>query len=1075
MDSTSLTTVDENARRRFEAAWRDGRPGPLEQFLPDPEHPCFLATLEELVHIEMEFGWKARGDGPGTAVGPPPLVEGYLARFPCLDRPAAVRRLLRQEYWARHRYGDRPPADEYRRRFPQVSLGAEDIDTAPAESPRAPEVTRIPGYEILGVLGRGGMGLVYHARQLNPPRPVALKVVLAGAHASAEALSRCRREAEAAAGLQHPHIVQVYGVGDIPGADGKPSGLPYFSLEFVSGGTLAQWAAGKPQSPRAAAGLVRTLAEAIHYAHERGVIHRDLKPANVLLWGQGRRASEQDRTPFLQDGADPDAHPAALPIPKVTDFGLAKCLAADSDLTRTGDVIGTPNYMAPEQAAGKAREVGPAADVYSLGAILYELLTGRPPFLGETPPETMLRVLHEEPVPVRRLQPKVPRDLETITLKCLRKQPGKRYASARELAGDLGRFLAGEPVRARPTPHWERALKWARRRPAAAALLGFALLATVCVALGVLWHTAQLSEALQTAEDRRKEAERESRRAEANFARASAVVDEMVSWVGQQRLADVPHMEQARRDILQKALRLYQDLLREKGTDPAVRWRVGVAHARVGEVHRLLGRPELGEKAYSQAVPILRELVAEAPAVSLYRQSLASTLYDRGILRKDARRAAEAEEDVGAALALRRRLVADFPSDPEHRRTLADALNLLGILRWQTGRRPEAEQAYREAIALRRRLVQDDPSASHRQVLAMTLTNLGWLLAASGRTKEAEATYREALGLQEKVAAELPAVAGCRQDLAGTLYNLGRLLAVAGRAREAEPLLRRSRDLRARLVADFPTRPDYRRELGLSCYQLAELLWLRGEAAEGERLYADALAACEKLVADFPNAVRDRTTLALYQGALPRALVKRGCPGEAEKAYRLGLVVYERLAKKLPDVPQWQRWLGDTLEKLGRLAALREDRAEAPRLFRKAAEHRRAFLKANPADPEARRALRATLGTWAEILVRLGQHAEAARVAEERSGLAPEGWQHPHWAASLLCRCVRLAAKDLQFSAAERVRLVRAYGDRAVELLREARRRGLPGGPQLRAESAFEPLRQRADFQKVVTEPGPGK
>ena len=285
--------------------------------------------------------------------------------------------------------------------------------SGPGEEPRP---ARIPGYEILGELGRGGMGVVYKARQTKLNRIVAVKMVLAGGHASAADLDRFLGEAEAVARMQHPQIVQIFETGQI-------DGLPYFALEFVEGGSLAGKLDGTPLLPHEAAKLVGLLAGGMHYAHRQGIVHRDLKPANVLL---------------TKDGT-----------PKITDFGLAKKVEGGSGLTQSGAIMGTPSYMAPEQAEGK-KGVGPAADVYALGAILYECLTGRPPFKAATPLDTILQVVSDEPVAPTRLQSGTPRDLETICLKCLQKEPAKRYESASALADDLGRFRRGEPIVARP-------------------------------------------------------------------------------------------------------------------------------------------------------------------------------------------------------------------------------------------------------------------------------------------------------------------------------------------------------------------------------------------------------------------------------------------------------------------------------------------------------------------------------------------------------------------------------------------------------------------------------------------------
>jgi serine/threonine protein kinase/tetratricopeptide (TPR) repeat protein len=328
----------------------------------------------------------------------------------------------------------------------------------------------VPGYEILGVLGRGGMGVVYKARQIGLNRLVALKMVLAGAHAGAQQLGRFQVEAEAVARLDHPNIVQIYEVG-------KHEGLPYFSLEFVSGGCLADAIAGKLRPPKEVAALVEHLALAMAVAHRHGVIHRDLKPANVLLTLEG--------------------------TPKITDFGLAKTVESESGLTNSGALMGTPAYMSPEQAWGETHTIGPPSDLYSLGAILYELLTGRPPFLAPSVLETIDQVRNQEPVPPRRLQPKAPKDLETICLKCLQKEPSKRYANCEELAKDLHRFRSGELIRARPVGKTERLWRWCRRNPRLAVLSAAIALLVCLVGLSLGAVTVRLNRERETASQTR--------------------------------------------------------------------------------------------------------------------------------------------------------------------------------------------------------------------------------------------------------------------------------------------------------------------------------------------------------------------------------------------------------------------------------------------------------------------------------------------------------------------------------------------------------------------------------------------
>jgi serine/threonine-protein kinase len=533
--------------------------------------------------------------------------------------------------------------------------------------PLASSFPVLPGYEVLGVLGRGGMGVVYKARQTGLDRLVALKMIRDGALASAEERTRFHVEARAIARLQHPHVVQVFEVSE-------HQGQPYFSLELVPGGSLAERLRGTPQPPREAAALVETLAHAVQAAHQEGIIHRDLKPANVLL------------TP---DGA-----------PKVGDFGLAKKLG-DSSWTETGAIMGTPSYMAPEQAQAR-REIGPATDVYSLGAILYEMLTGHPPFRGESSLETLQLVTTQEVLPPRRLQPKVPRDLETICLKCLRKEPARRYVSASELAEDLRRFAAGEPIRARPAGRVERFAAWCRRHPGVAILAALLVLVLSAGLAGVTWKWRE-------AEARKRQAEQAEQRA---VARAEAAADAL-KYLAASSVADTfgPLSSNSKTMI-----------------------------ARVGQ------RPQV-VKALQHACSLGEQLLADAPHPQLLL-SLGEQYAELAVFQAALKQRADALRSCRRGLELLDGLDAaerEAVADP---RGLALTYFLMGAVLMNLEQHGEAVPAFARAVEQQRRWLEQAPAdRDRRKVLSRYYFHLAHVQREDGRLDESAATALERLRL----------------------------------------------------------------------------------------------------------------------------------------------------------------------------------------------------------------------------------------------------------------------------------------------------------------------------------------
>jgi WD40 repeat protein/Tfp pilus assembly protein PilF len=528
--------------------WQDGQAPDVNSLL-DEAAPLTPAQLAAVLRADQRQRWQA-----GERI----IAETYLRNYPKLhDDVDTVVDMIYSEFLLRERQGERPDPCEYAQRFPehaaafvaQVELhlailtadvsvthdGTSLVGDKPTRAVPGRTWPVVPGYEILEELGRGGMGVVYKAQHLQLKRVVALKMLLAGVNADPEQLARFRTEAEADAQLQHANIVQIFEVG-------YSGGQPFLALEFVNGGNLKRCLGGTLLPGREAARLVETLARAVQLAHERGIVHRDLKPSNVLLQIAASRVpldKPESATAILQTA-----------IPKITDFGLAKLLERDSaataSATHASTILGTPSYMAPEQATGKS-PVGPPADVYALGAILYELLTGRPPFQGESPLDTLQQVIADEPVPPARLQKKIPRDLDTICLKCLEKEPTRRYATAAALAEDLRRFQVGEPIAARPIGSLGRAWRWSRRNPLWAAAMTTVAVLLVVIAVGSLWWSIDLEAALYRA-----------RQAEAEAARK--LFDSRVSEARARSLSRQPGQRFASLALLDEATRQARDL-----------------------------------------------------------------------------------------------------------------------------------------------------------------------------------------------------------------------------------------------------------------------------------------------------------------------------------------------------------------------------------------------------------------------------------------------------------------------------------------------------------------------------------
>ncbi len=667
-------------------------------------------------------------------------------------------------------------------------------------------------YEIEREIARGGMGIVYQARQRSLDRLVALKVIRSSGPAfDATLIERFQAEARTAGKLRHPGIVPVYEVG-------QADGVHFFSMELVAGEDLGRLVRDRPLAPRRAAEIVRSVAEAIHYAHEQGVLHRDLKPSNVLIDWHGRT--------------------------RITDFGLAKHLAdgsGRSDLTKTNHMLGTPQYMPPEQIGAQHGTVGRPSDVYALGAMLYHLLTGRPPFQAAGIEDVLLQVIDHEVVPPRQLSPEVPLDLETICLKCLEKAPPRRYPNALELAEELGRFLENRPIRARPVGPAGRLVRWSRRRPAIAALLG-ALLATALTGFGgVLWQLRKTERAKESAEI-----------AASKSRQVKSFLKDMLRAAGpaKARGQDTTLLRQI---LDETATRVERDLAGQREVQAELQNLLGL-------IYTDLGAYESAERCQRAALAGRRQVFGPAhPEVAVALNDLALVLGRRGQL-------AEAETLHREALEQQRKFLG-----PVHIE-IAHSLNNLAWVLDHRGKFVEIEPLLRESLSIRTQLLgRADPA------LAPTLSQLGDLLKQSGRLEEAEAQQREALSLVRKAQGE------DHPDVAVASRNVAAVLLERHQPKEAEALLRQALALQRRVLG--AEHPDVARSLN----GLARVLDKDGRLDEAETAAREASRQATRFLGDTHEDV------AQIQVTLSEILIRKGDYREAEPVLRTTLSLAERL------------------------------------------------------------------------------------------------------------------------------------------------------------------------------------
>ncbi len=933
-----------------------------------------------------------------------------------------------------------------------------DPSAPPATLKTTAEVTPAAGspshsaerYRSLRPHARGGLGEVFVALDTELGRHVALKQIQTHHADHADSRARFLLEAEITGGLEHPGIVPVYGMGCY--ADGRP----YYAMRFIQGQSLqsaisrfheADESARDPGKRalemRQLLGQFVAMCQAVAYAHSRGVIHRDLKPANVMLgdfgetlvidWGMAKAIGR----PEVAGG-----HPHGPLQPPSGTHVLA---------TQMDSLMGTPAYMSPEQASGQPDKVRPRSDIYSLGATLYHLLTGKAPFAGCGIDELFERLKKGEIPPPRQVKPQVPPALEAVCLKALALRPEDRYQSAKALANEVEHFLADEPVSVHTESLTARLGRWARHHRSLATASAVLL---ITIVLGLT-----LTIVLVSREQARTEVQR--RLAESNFQTALRAVDDMLTEVAEEQLAPEPRMEKKRRALLAKARSYYQEFLEQRGGDPSLRKEAALAHKRLGDISRLLGEHDQAKSSYDQAITLLGQLVADHPDKPEYRSILAECYCNMGEVWRLTSHPAEAAESYQQALGRQRELVAEAPGVPAYQKELARTQYNRGILFSLTLHPKEAEDALDESVRLLTRLTSEYPRVpAYRQHLARAYLNLGPVLRFVGRLDKAEDSYREAIRLQNKLVKTDPLTPDYRYELGGTYNNLGFLL-----------LSTRPYTIAAMILPA----PGFEK-LGL-------VLLNAYRYGEAQIVFREGLGQFEVLARDFPSVPVYRKEVANTENNLAIVLARAGNWTGAEKSWERALDLFEKLAAEHPEVPDYQGHRGLAQGNLGWLLLQQKDlpevKADAARrtsLLNKARQRleravdlERVALKPNPKNPTYLRALCDQSGYLAEVHLSLGDHAAAARLAEELPPIFQTRGEDYFRAAELLVRCIALAKQDARLSEERRRATAEHHASQAVRILREGVAHGFRDAERLR-QAPFTALMDRADFKELLTQ-----
>jgi tetratricopeptide (TPR) repeat protein len=861
------------------------------------------------------------------------------------------------------------------------------------------------------------MGIVLLAYDEKMQRPVALKV-LRPDRLDKRARERFVRETQAAARIEHDHVVPVYSVAD------PADGPPYLVMQYVEGPTLRERIqVEKRLDPKEAARIVGQIADGLAAVHRSGLVHRDIKPGNVLLDGTTGRA-------------------------KIADFGLVQMASLPGRMTEEGVMLGTPEYMSPEQIRSSER-LDARSDVYSLGVTLYEALTGEVPFRG-VPHLVLQQVLNDEPRPPRRLNDRIPRDLGTICLKAMAKEPGQRYQTAQELADDLQRWLNGQPIQARPVGIVGKLWRWCRRKPAVASLL------VVLVLVGVT-SLAGWAGQWRRAEERRRQRDAES------LLQARQLVDNFYTKVSQNKLWGKPGLRPLRKELLETALEYYKGFIEQRSDDLDLQAELADAHFRVAFITGEIGSKEKALAEYHQARQILEKLVRANPDTTTSQRTLATTYSNSGLLQSETGQLAEALRSYEQARAIREKLLRADPDATELSIELAASYNHIGILRYEMGKPAEAFQALDRARAIRQQLVDAHGGSTKYWVeLAESYQNIGSLQRSLGRPSEALHSTNQACTILEKVPnADLDL--NKLQTTRAIVYNqLGLLRTDARRSDEALVYHQKACAILEKLDRDNPGVNWIRSDLALT-YTYIGMLHIKPKPVDAPELLPKARAILEELVEANPTVTKFRSQLAKTYTLLGLLQRSKGRPAEALDSLEKARAIQEKLVAADPDSAGKQSELGFVLNYVAEVLEALGRPGDAVVICKKAIVHQKAAFAKLPQRTLCRQRLSTCYFNLFRLNFNLARPAEMAAASLERQKLWPDNGTELYQVAWELAQCISFVDAAAQ---AERDK----YARLACEALRHAIAAGFSNFFLLTKDKKLDSLRSYDEFTKLLAQ-----